>query len=837
MRTPSARGVASTTFLLPIHADETSVPLPTPALAAAPSRTAATLPSWRQTWRLYASRDREAAETRAGHLRTVMAMSPVSMAGNGLIAALLTVACRHQLPAWAWVGWWGLLGVLCASAAWCWQRHAQTRPARVGRTLLMRTAAHAAALALVWVAAFVALSGPGVSESQRTLLAAGMVALMAGGGFVLCPLPLAAFVHVLLLGFGTAIALAARGGVDGVVLILLAGYTIAVLGAVAFGARRATAALRDAREARHQGHLVGLLLRDFEAQSADVLWETDATGRLVRTSPKLLAIMGADAAEAAAQPLLAWFESHAEGEDGRVSVVQLRGALDAGKAFRNLEVAVRVGGETRWWSLAARPLVDDAGSDQGWRGVIGDITIEHQVYARLNHLALYDSLTGLANRMQMRDRLHLALENALQRPTALLVLDMDNFKWVNDGFGHGTGDLVLREAGTRLQSLVRGKDLVARAGGDEFAVLLDDMRQPADVQRLGQRIVDELHRPFFIGGRAVRSGVSVGVVMLPEHGRTVDEVLANADLALGAAKAGGRGRCELFHTDMGERLRLRIALERDLRDAVSRGELTLHWQPQVDTRAWRISGCEALLRWQHPRLGLVPPLQFIPIAEESGLIVDIGEWVLLEACRVGARSLPGLNVNVNVSPMQLVRDDFPSVVRRALTEAHLEAHRLEIEITESLFIDASPKALKNLEALRQMGVRVALDDFGTGYSSLAYLRQFPFDTLKIDRAFVRELVTQRDARAIVKSIMDLARALGMSTVAEGVEEPAQYDLLCQADCEYVQGYLIARPMPIEGVKELIASWAMQRAPQVESVPDSVFGVYVEDQGRVGDTLH
>ena len=356
-----------------------------------------------------------------------------------------------------------------------------------------------------------------------------------------------------------------------------------------------------------------------------------------------------------------------------------------------------------------------------------------------------------------------------------------------------------------------------------------------------------LRRVGLLGGGVIGGGWAARFVLNgtdvqvfdpdPDAPRKLDEVLANADLALGAAKGAGRGRCELFHADMGERLRLRIALERDLRDALARRELTLHWQPQVDTEAWRVSGCEALLRWQHPRHGMVPPLQFIPIAEESGFIVELGEWVLQEACRVGAKQLPGLTVNVNVSPMQLVRDDFTAVVRRALAEAHLDAHRLEIEITESLFIDASPKALANLEALRQMGVRVALDDFGTGYSSLAYLRQFPFDTLKIDRAFVRELVTQRDARAIVKSIMDLARALGMSTVAEGVEEPAQYELLCRAGCEYVQGYLIARPMPIEGVKELIASWAMQRAPQMESVPDSIFGGLDPDAAAGASALH
>jgi len=297
----------------------------------------------------------------------------------------------------------------------------------------------------------------------------------------------------------------------------------------------------------------------------------------------------------------------------------------------------------------------------------------------------------------------------------------------------------------------------------------------------------------------------------------------------------------MFRADMGERQRQRMMLERDLRQAVARDELRLHWQPQVDTARWRVSGCEALLRWQHAEIGLVSPAQFIPLAEETGLIVELGEWVLNQACRVGVQKLPGLMVAVNVSPIQVVRDDFLQVVRNALTASGLPPQRLELEITESIFIDASPKAMRNLEALRQMGVRVALDDFGTGYSSLAYLRQFPFDTLKIDRAFVRELDTQHDARAIVRSIVDLATALGMSTVAEGVEEAAQYELLRRAGCGGVQGFLIARPMVIDQVVELLDTWAMQREPQSDGVPDSIFAPMGEGAGGdgvgAGDTLH
>jgi len=318
--------------------------------------------------------------------------------------------------------------------------------------------------------------------------------------------------------------------------------------------------------------------------------------------------------------------------------------------------------------------------------------------------------------------------------------------------------------------------------------------------------VQALCQPCEVGGRQVALGTSIGIAVAPEHGDTLDELMGNADLALYAAKDAGRGRFEMFVPRLGDRHRRRVAVEQALRGAIHREEMHLHWQPRVDIAGWCVVGAEVLLRWQHPELGRIAPDEFIGIAEESGLIVEIGQWVLQRACAHAAQMPVPLVVSVNVSPAQLLREDFAPGVRRALDQAGLPAERLEVEVTESLFMDASPMALNNLHALRQMGVRIALDDFGTGYSSLAYLRRFPFDTLKIDRAFVRELMTRHDARAIVKTILELAQTLGMSTIAEGVEEPPQLELLREAGCGSIQGFMIARPMPRGDFLRLLANW-------------------------------
>jgi diguanylate cyclase (GGDEF)-like protein len=456
--------------------------------------------------------------------------------------------------------------------------------------------------------------------------------------------------------------------------------------------------------------------------------------------------------------------------------------------------------------------------------VISDVTQQRQAHQRLTYQAHFDALTGLVNREQLRKRLAQALDmcNRSERRSALLCLDLDNFKAINDSLGHSVGDGVLKLVAQRLLSVTRRVDLVARLGGDEFAVLLDDVRHDGEVHQLAQRLLRVLNAPGEVLGRSVAVGASMGVALVPDHGSSIDEVLGNADLALYAAKEAGRARYETFAPWLGERSRRQMSIEQELRVALDRQELFLEWQPIVDAQTWKVRGAEALLRWLHPTLGQISPVEFVPLAEKSGLIGEIGAWVLAEACRTAVKSLPGLSISVNVSPVQLMREGFLTDVASALRDSGLAPQRVEMEITESVFLDDATTALANLHGLKALGVRIALDDFGTGYSAFQYLRRFPFHTLKIDRAFVRELMTHHDARVIVRTIVGLANTLGMTTVAEGVEEPAQLEVLRLAGCSEIQGYLVARPMAIERLLPMLDHWDEDKRPEPGAMPETQY---------------
>jgi diguanylate cyclase (GGDEF)-like protein len=475
-------------------------------------------------------------------------------------------------------------------------------------------------------------------------------------------------------------------------------------------------------------------------------------------------------------------------------LADLTRAFGEGRPFRDLVVPIQSADGLRWWSITAKPLA--AG---GWRGVIADVTAAREAHERLAQLAHFDSLTGLANRVQLRDHVRQALQEG--QALALLCLDIDHFKSINDAFGHAVGDAVLVEVARRLRGGLRSVDLASRLGGDEFALVVQAAHSPEQLQAVADRLVRALGQPFEVNGHAVPLSASVGVAWAPAHGADLDELMANADLALYAAKEGGRGRYECFVPRLGDRHRRRVLIAQELHGALARGEFALAWQPQVHIATGQPVGAEVLLRWLHPELGAVSPAEFVPVAEESGQITAIGTWVLEQAC-AGAMALPdSVTVSVNASPAQLLRDDFLAGVALALARSRLPARRLKVEITESLFMDAVPVALANLHGLRELGVGIALDDFGTGYSSLAYLLRFPFDTLKIDRAFVLEMMARDDARALVRGIVEMARTMGMGTVAEGVEDAAQLEVLRQAGCDAVQGYLLARPMPLPALQE------------------------------------
>lgn len=422
--------------------------------------------------------------------------------------------------------------------------------------------------------------------------------------------------------------------------------------------------------------------------------------------------------------------------------------------------------------------------------------------AHMSYMAHHDALTGLPNRLLFHERLAEALERRQRRSdgVALLCLDLDHFKQVNDTLGHPTGDMLLKDVAERLRKCVRDGDLVARLGGDEFAVLQCGATHPEHASELARRIIEELSAPYDLAGDRVIVGASVGIVVAAADLSSADVLIRSADIALYRAKGNGRGTFCFFETAMNEQIQARRAIEVDLREALGRGEFEVFYQPLFNLHAQHVSGFEALLRWRHPDRGLIAPSEFIPLAEELGLIIPIGEWVMAQACAEAVTWPEHITVAVNLSPVQFHSSGLVGVVRRALESSGLAAHRLELEITESALLQDSEAVLAVLHELRAFGLRTALDDFGTGYSSLSYLRSFPFDKLKIDQSFVREMAHRPDCLAIVKAVLALARELGMATTAEGVETEEQLQHLRHIGCLEVQGFLFDRPRPAAHIR-------------------------------------
>ena len=431
---------------------------------------------------------------------------------------------------------------------------------------------------------------------------------------------------------------------------------------------------------------------------------------------------------------------------------------------------------------------------------------------RISHLAFHDSLTGLPNRTYFRQALDQAIARAPRagEKVAVLCLDLDGFKGVNDTLGHPVGDALLRDLGDILTELVTD-GLVSRLGGDEYAIILQGRFDPDRPRTLAQAILDRVAKPMQTDGHQIATGFSIGIAIGPDDGDNPDQLLKNADLALYRAKRDGRGVFRFFEASLDAAARKRRQLELDLREAIQTGQFRLNFQPVIDLKANRIGGFEALLRWNHPTRGEVGPTEFIPVAEDTGMIVAIGDWVMQEACRQAVSWPDHIRVAVNVSPLQFRNSGFQAVILQALARSGLAAERLEIEITESVFLDGEEHVLALLHRLREMGVRVALDDFGTGYSSLSYLRSFPFDKIKIDKSFINSVAQDTSAAAIVRAIVDLAGALNMETTAEGVEDAEQLDRLRGQGCGNIQGYFFSRPVEGAAIEQLLRTVLDQAA--------------------------
>ncbi len=621
------------------------------------------------------------------------------------------------------------------------------------------------------------------------------------GAVLIAPLRGGALLFTAIVTAGAALSSAAGGPAhqDLQVLAVLDGLTagVMILWQHAVFARSVAAEL----QLEEQGEIIGILLHDFEEQGSDWLWETDADLRLRAPSERLQEAVGCRGRRLTELSLRRWAQARLRHTHGTVDgFVTLADCIERRSPFRGARIPIGSGDKERWLKLTGKPIFNADGSFGGYRGVGSDITEAQRSRQQVEWLARHDGLTLLPNRAHFHARLHQACTEQRQGGPSLtlMCLDLDGFKAINDTLGHPAGDALLVQVAARLRGCIRGCDMIGRLGGDEFALLLVDSDE-AGAGVLADRLLATISEPYDMDGVAVRIGVSIGIMMAPDGGLDPQALLRSADLALYQAKQEGRGTARFFDASLRDHAEERRLLQTDLRHAIAADQLMLQFQPILNALSGRVVAAEALVRWLHPERGLIPPIDFIPIAEESGQICALGAWVLKRACQEAMRWPGEIGISVNLSPVQLRDPMLGAVVELALTESGLPADRLELEITESLFLDDNKSIRSTLKDLRQRGIRIALDDFGTGFSSLSYLRSFPIDTVKIDRSFVRDLGTDLDADMIVQAIAGMANGLGITITAEGVETADQAMRLRANGCTQFQGFLYSRPCNADAV--------------------------------------
>ena len=600
--------------------------------------------------------------------------------------------------------------------------------------------------------------------------------------------------------------------------VVAAAITLLLIGRLEWKASKRRRHAREARErvaARAED-----ILRSFEETGQGWFWETDRRGLITYISPKAATVLGKTSDEVVGCPLSEIVDPSQGAADAERT---LAFHLSARSAFHDVEVRAATTGDERWWALAGRPVYDGYKNFCGFRGHGTDLTEKRRSEQQVSRLAHYDSLTGLANRVQMSHALEqiLAAPSGRERSCAVLMLDLDRFKHVNDTLGHPAGDALLKQVAQRLERTIGGAGRCGRLGGDEFQVIVPGDKTRTALGNMAAEIIASLSQPYSIQGQSVVIGASVGIAVAPEHGSNSEELIRNVDLALYAAKDAGRGEFRFYAEDLHAAAEERAELEQDLRDAIAKGELELYYQPVVYAANEKIVGFEALMRWHHSKRGWISPAKFVPIAEDAGLIDRIGQWALRTACADLARWPRSIRCAVNVSALQFANPDLPNIVANALAHSGVAPSRLELEITESVFLNDSSGTDAMFKALKRVGVRLALDDFGTGYSSLGYLKKAPFDKIKIDRSFVQG-ATEEGSRngAIIASITSLAEALHMDTTAEGVETLDELELVRLLGCSHVQGYIYFKPMNASDATALVSGDLVAEAdgPQSARAP-------------------
>jgi diguanylate cyclase (GGDEF)-like protein len=786
------------------------------------------------TWfSIYTADESTAGYFRAEQVRAIISLAPLSISANLInIAVVFYLFSFQSLPH---IYLWGLvIGLLMAFGlrGWFAQKRGQA-PAKSSRRALRKAVRHSAILGALWGTLPLLTFGYG-DQAQIEIVLMVMVGMICASSFALSTVPAAAFAFVVICALEMILALMIFQPLYYELLIFLsATYSYVVCAAVVVQARNFGGRLMAEAASQQQQQLTSLLLHDFETHTSDCLWELNQEGYLQNPSAKLAKLFGRSLNELNTLPFIQLFGLNNEDDqlESNLAMEAMKEHFAQQKPFRHLSVPLLVNKNSRWWKLTAKPLMDTQGTILGWRGVGTDITKEREANREMNRLANVDSLTGLANRHQFKSRLHLHEESNTETDHyfVLLLLDLDNFKTLNDGMGHAFGDKVLHMVALRLKQQVRQQDLLARLGGDEFALISwgEDAVKRADV--IAQRLLDCFTPAFEIDGISLQIGCSIGIAISPLHCDSADTLLKNADMALYAAKSAGRNTFRFYESGMAAAAQKRMSMLNEIRQVLEQvpetkslinkveknfswsadmklQQFEIYFQPQVHLTSKQIIGFEALMRWQHPEKGMIPPMEFIPLAEESNMIIPLGAWMLIESCKLASQWPQPWRVAVNVSATQFSHGSLIAIVKRALDLSGLPPERLELEITESLLIQDKNTAKHILQELRNLGVRIALDDFGTGYSSLAYLRNFPLNQLKIDRSFVSAIVREKGSLAIVNTIIQLADALSLETIAEGIESAKEVHLLIACGCEDGQGFHFAKPMPAHQVHEFVAQY-------------------------------
>ncbi len=570
----------------------------------------------------------------------------------------------------------------------------------------------------------------------------------------------------------------------------------AIIGGQIMNSRRAAARRLGASEER---------FRRLTELSSDWYWEQDENLRFAELSPKAQEKIGITTSRLIGKTL-----QNLTQEPNSVSLAAFYKAVQSWQSYSNIEFSILDdSGELRWLSMSGEPLFDKNHVFQGYYGTGRDVTKRKQAEQAVQFQAHHDTLTGLPNRTLLYERLNSLLAKAFSNEQQMwvLFLDLDRFKLINDSLGHGTGDLVLKKVSERLLNVIRENDTLARLGGDEFVLVLQGTNESRLEVSLLDRIMAAICAPVEVGGEDLSVACSIGIAAYPTDGTTADMLIEHADVAMYRAKESGRKTWKFYKSEMNEAAIYRLRIENDLRSALDRGEFVLHYQPQIDLRTGTVIGVEALIRWQHPQSGLLPPATFISVAEDIGLIIPIGAWVLKQACLQAVAwqklGFPPIHMAVNLSARQFAQQGLSQLIAQTLQSTGFNSSLLELEITENLMMSNVEEAANILADLRSLGVAISVDDFGTGYSSLYYLKRFPINILKIDRSFVRDITTDRDDAAIVVAIVALAQSLGLKVIAEGVELEEQAAYLIECGCDAAQGYLYSKPVSPEVIENIL----------------------------------